>query len=38
MDEDRENAANAGFTAHMAKPVDVEELFTLIQKLTSKIC
>jgi CheY-like chemotaxis protein len=38
MDEDRENAANAGFTAHMAKPVDVDELFTLIQKLTSETC
>ena len=35
MEEDRERAANAGFVAHMAKPVNVEELFTLIQKLTS---
>jgi signal transduction histidine kinase len=35
MEEDRERAANAGFVAHMAKPVNVEELFTLIQKLTA---
>jgi signal transduction histidine kinase len=35
MEEDRERAANAGFVAHMAKPVNVEELFALIQKLTA---
>ncbi|HEX8888380.1 MAG TPA: response regulator [Pyrinomonadaceae bacterium] len=35
MEEDRERATNAGFAAHMAKPVNVEELFALIQKLTA---
>ncbi|HEX8843346.1 MAG TPA: response regulator [Pyrinomonadaceae bacterium] len=35
MDEDRERATAAGFVAHLAKPVNVEELFALIQKLTS---
>ncbi len=38
MDEDRERAAAAGFTAHVAKPVDVEDLFALIQKLTAHTC
>jgi signal transduction histidine kinase len=35
MDEDRERAENAGFTAHVAKPIDMEQLFALIQTLTS---
>lgn len=35
MEEDRERAAAAGFVAHLAKPVNVEELFALIQKLIS---
>jgi len=35
MEEDRERATAAGFVAHLAKPVNVEELFALIQKLTS---
>jgi signal transduction histidine kinase len=38
MDEDRERAAAAGFTAHIAKPVDVDDLFALIQKLTAHDC
>ncbi len=38
MDEDRERAAAAGFTAHVAKPVDVDDLFALIQKLTAQSC
>jgi signal transduction histidine kinase len=35
MEEDRERATAAGFVAHLAKPVNVDELFALIQKLTS---
>jgi len=35
MEEDRERASSAGFIAHLAKPVNVDELFALIQKLTS---
>lgn len=35
-DEDRQRALDAGFTAHLAKPVDPNELFELVQKLTSK--
>jgi signal transduction histidine kinase len=35
MEEDRERALSAGFVAHLAKPVNMDELFTLIQKLTS---
>ena len=35
MEEDRERASSVGFAAHMAKPVNVDELFALIQKLTS---
>ncbi|HEY0375830.1 MAG TPA: response regulator [Pyrinomonadaceae bacterium] len=38
MDEDRERATAAGFTAHVAKPVDVDDLFALIQKLTAHNC
>ncbi|HWS99432.1 MAG TPA: response regulator [Pyrinomonadaceae bacterium] len=38
MDEDRERTAAAGFTAHVAKPVDVDDLFALIQKLTAQSC
>ncbi|MCA1817612.1 MAG: response regulator [Acidobacteria bacterium] len=34
MEEDRERAFNAGFSAHVAKPVDVDELLTLIKNLT----
>lgn len=36
MDEDRARALAAGFTAHIAKPVDPDELFALVQKLTSE--
>ena len=35
MDEDRERASSAGFVAHLAKPVDAEALFALIQQITS---
>src|SRR5256714_586866 len=35
MEEDRERARHAGYDAHVAKPVDVEALFTLIQELTT---
>ncbi|PYS49445.1 MAG: hybrid sensor histidine kinase/response regulator [Acidobacteria bacterium] len=35
MEEDRERASSAGFIAHLAKPINVDELFALIQKLTS---
>jgi signal transduction histidine kinase len=38
MEEDRERSSAAGFVAHVAKPVDVDALFALIQKLTSNIC
>ena len=38
MDEDRERAAAAGFTAHVAKPVDADDLLALIQKLTAQGC
>lgn len=34
MEEDRERSSAAGFIAHLAKPVNVEDLFALIQKLT----
>lgn len=36
MDEDRDRALAAGFTAHIAKPVDPDELFMLVQKLASE--
>ena len=35
-EEDRQRALHAGFTAHIAKPVDPDELFALVQKLTTK--
>ncbi|HYO90879.1 MAG TPA: response regulator, partial [Pyrinomonadaceae bacterium] len=35
-EEDRQRAIKAGFTAHIAKPVDPDELFELVQKLTSQ--
>ncbi|HMF57191.1 MAG TPA: response regulator [Pyrinomonadaceae bacterium] len=35
MEEDRERARRAGYDAHVAKPVDIEELFALIQELTA---
>ncbi|HKS29292.1 MAG TPA: response regulator [Pyrinomonadaceae bacterium] len=34
-EEDRQHAIKAGFTAHLAKPIDPDELFDLVQKLTS---
>jgi signal transduction histidine kinase len=34
MGEDRERALAAGFIAHVAKPIDPEELFALVQKLS----
>jgi signal transduction histidine kinase len=34
MGEDRERALAAGFVAHVAKPIDPEELFALVQKLS----
>ncbi|HKR01229.1 MAG TPA: response regulator [Pyrinomonadaceae bacterium] len=37
MDEDRERSSSAGFAAHVAKPVDVDALFDLIQKLTPAV-
>jgi signal transduction histidine kinase len=36
MNEDKERALAAGFTAHMAKPVDPDKLFELAQRLASK--
>jgi CheY-like chemotaxis protein len=35
-EEDRARAIAAGFTAHIAKPVDPDELFQLVQKLASQ--
>ena len=35
MDEDRERALAAGFTVHLAKPVDPDELFRVVRRLTS---
>jgi signal transduction histidine kinase len=35
-EEDRARALAAGFTAHIAKPVDPDELFELVQKLASE--
>ncbi|MDT4969140.1 MAG: hypothetical protein QOJ64_3877 [Acidobacteriota bacterium] len=35
MDEDLKRASSAGFVAHLAKPVDAEALFALIQQVTS---
>jgi signal transduction histidine kinase len=33
MEEDRERAFNAGFAAHLAKPINVDELFALIRRV-----
>jgi signal transduction histidine kinase len=33
--EDRQRALAAGFTAHMAKPIDPDKLFELVQSLTA---
>jgi signal transduction histidine kinase len=35
-EDDRARALAAGFAAHIAKPVDPDELFRLVQKLTSE--
>ena len=35
MDEDMERAISAGFIAHLAKPVNADALFALIQQVTS---
>lgn len=35
MEEDRERALAAGFTEHIAKPVDPDKLFELVEKLAS---
>ncbi|HEV2708323.1 MAG TPA: response regulator [Pyrinomonadaceae bacterium] len=35
MDEDRDRALAAGFSLHLAKPVDPDKLFAAIQKLTA---
>ena len=35
MEEDRARALSAGYAAHIAKPVDAEDLFALIRQLTS---
>jgi CheY-like chemotaxis protein len=35
MEEDYARAIAAGFSAHLAKPVDPEKLFAIIQKLNS---
>ncbi len=35
-DEDRERAIAAGFAVHLAKPIDPDHLFTVIQQLTAK--
>ncbi|HET8674989.1 MAG TPA: response regulator [Blastocatellia bacterium] len=35
MEEDQDRALAAGFSAHMAKPVDLEKLLALIQELDS---
>jgi len=35
MDEDRERALAAGFNVHLAKPVDPDELFRVVRRLTS---
>jgi signal transduction histidine kinase len=36
MDEDRDRALAAGFSVHMAKPVDPEELFSIVKRLTNQ--
>jgi CheY-like chemotaxis protein len=35
MDEDRERALAAGFSVHIAKPVDPEELLRVVRRLTA---
>ena len=35
MEEDRARALRAGFAAHLAKPIDIDRLFALIQQLTA---
>jgi signal transduction histidine kinase len=35
LDEDRERALAAGFTVHLAKPVDPDELLRVVRRLTS---
>ena len=35
MDEDRERALNVGYAAHLSKPLDMDQLFALIQQLTA---
>jgi CheY-like chemotaxis protein len=35
MDEDRERALAAGFSVHVAKPVDPDKLFQIIGQLTA---
>jgi signal transduction histidine kinase len=35
MAEDRQLALDAGFAAHLAKPIDVEELFAIIEKMVA---
>ena len=36
MEEDRDRALAAGFDAHIAKPVDPDELFEVVQKLATE--
>ncbi|HEX8181804.1 MAG TPA: response regulator [Pyrinomonadaceae bacterium] len=36
MDEDRARSLRAGFAAHLAKPLDIERLFALIQQLVAR--
>jgi CheY-like chemotaxis protein len=36
MGEDRDRALAAGFVAHVAKPIDPDELFALVQKLSQE--
>jgi signal transduction histidine kinase len=36
MGEDRDRALAAGFIAHVAKPIDPEELFTLVKKISQE--
>ncbi|MDQ3907586.1 MAG: response regulator [Acidobacteriota bacterium] len=35
MEEDRRLALSAGYAAHLSKPIDVEELFAVIEKTTT---
>ncbi|HYY42065.1 MAG TPA: ATP-binding protein, partial [Pyrinomonadaceae bacterium] len=36
MEEDRARSLRAGFAAHLAKPLDIERLFALIQQLVAR--